>query len=97
MAIKGPGKYEGEQYATRYAHENPDEDLGDVQGFGWYGRFSGKIKGRGPFHIITTEDNNGFVFGNYFDSESALNKEWAEIETAYEEFESGEDDEGEEF
>lgn len=89
--IKGPGKYEGELYATRYAHENPDDELGDVQDFGWFGRFSGKIKGRGPFHIITQEDNNGFVYGKFYETESELNDAWDDIETEYAEFGEGED------
>jgi hypothetical protein len=84
--IKGPGKFEGETYAARYAYENVDEDLGDVQTFDWYGRFSGKIKGRGPFHIIVRENNQGFVYGEFFDTEAALKKQWRRIERAYEKF-----------
>lgn len=50
--IKGPGKFEGETYAARYAYENVDQSIGSVDELGWYGVFTGKIKGRGPFHII---------------------------------------------
>ena len=93
--IKGPGKYEGETYAVRYAHENADEDLGDVEGFGWYGNFSGKIKGRGPFHIITTENNEGFVSGEIFDTQKEMLSNWRRIESEYDEFEEGVDAEDE--
>lgn len=86
MPIKGPGKYEGETRAVKYAHENPDDELGDVEGFGWYGNFSGKIKGRGPFHIITTEDNYGFVSGQMFPTKTAMLKKWNEIESDYSDF-----------
>lgn len=82
--IKGPGKFEGETYAARYAYENPDEDLGDSETFGWYGRFSGKIKGRGPFFIIVEEQSQGFVTGTFFDTEKQLEKAWARIEREWE-------------
>lgn len=82
--IKGPGKFEGELHVTRYAHENYDEDIGDVQELGWYGRFSGPIKGRGPFHIIVRENDQGFVYGKLYDSEQQINADWGEIVKEYE-------------
>lgn len=88
MPIKGPGKFEGETYATRYAHENYDEDLGDVEGFGWYGNFSGKIKGRGPFHIIVNEDSQGFVYGTHYPTKAAMLEDWRRIEMDYDDFEA---------
>lgn len=91
--IKGPGKYEGELYVTRYAHENENESLGDVQDFGWFGRFSGKIKGRGPFHIITQEDSQGFVYGQLFNTEKKMLARWNDIEREYEKFSEGQNDE----
>lgn len=87
--IKGPGKFEGETYAGRYAYENVDEELGDVQDFGWYGNFSGKIKGRGPFHIITREDSQGFVYGEFYDTEKQMRAAWRRLEREYEKFNEG--------
>jgi len=84
--IKGPGKFEGETFAARYAYDNPDEDLGESDGFGWYGKFSGKIKGRGPFHIIVNEDSQGFVSGTFFDTEKQLEKAWSNLESEYADF-----------
>jgi hypothetical protein len=84
--IKGPGKFEGETYAARYAYDNVDEDLGDVQTFDWYGKFSGKIKGRGPFYIIVRENNQGFVYGEFFKTEAELNHQWRRIERAWDKF-----------
>jgi hypothetical protein len=91
--IKGQGKYEGELYVTRYAHDNDDESIGDVQELGWFGRFSGKIKGRGPFHIITQEDNQGFVYGQLFDTEKEMLNRWNEIESEYTKFTEEQSDE----
>lgn len=89
--IKGPGKFGGELYATQYAYENADEDLGDVQDFGWYGFFSGKIKGRGPFHIIVFENSQGFVTGERYSTEKAAREVWQRIEDEYAEFYEGEE------
>lgn len=84
--IKRPGKFEGETYAARYAYENPDDDLGDSETFNWYGRFSGRIKGRGPFYIIVEETSQGFVNAEFFGSETALNNKWEELQMEWESF-----------
>lgn len=84
--IKGPGKFEGETYAARYAHENYDDDIGSVDELGWFGKFSGKIKGRGPFHIIVEETNQGFVYGKIYDTVAEFNKKWRQIEREYEKY-----------
>jgi len=84
MPIKGPGKFEGETYAARFAYDNVDGEIGSVDELGWYGRFSGKIKGRGPFHIIVMENSQGFVYADFYDNEEQLEAAWAEIESAYE-------------
>jgi 1,2-phenylacetyl-CoA epoxidase PaaB subunit len=84
--IQRPGKFEGETYAARYAYENPDDEIGSSSELGWFGKFSGKIKGRGPFYIIVSEDNNGFVHAEFFDSEAEFNKAWSEIEAEYEKY-----------
>lgn len=84
--IKGPGKFEGELHVTRFAHDNPDEEIGSVDELGWFGYLSGKIKGRGPFHIITQEDSQGFVYGQMYDSKEKLLKKWRSIEKEYERY-----------
>ncbi len=91
MPIKGPGKFEGETYICRYAYDNVDEDLGESENFGWYGRFSGKIKNRGPFHLIVTENSVGFVSCAFYDSEAELNDAWALLEDEYTEFSESEE------
>ena len=88
--IKGPGKFEGENYVTRYVYDVAGDgmldNIGSVDELGWFARFSGKVKGRGPFHVIVSEDSNGFVYGQYFPSEKALEKRWAQIEREYERY-----------
>jgi len=84
--IKGPGKFEGETYAARYAYENPDDEIGESDALGWYGRFEGKIKGRGPFCIIVREDSQGFVYGQFYDTPKQLAAAWRRIEREYEKF-----------
>lgn len=90
--IKGRGKFEGETYAARYAYDNPDAQIGSSDELGWFGYFSGKIKGRGPFHIIVRENSDGFVYGTFYDKLADLDREWSRIENRYEKFydESGE-------
>lgn len=84
--IKGPGKFEGEKYATRYAYENPDEEIGSMDELGWYGRFSGSIKGRGPFLIIVNENSDGFVTGEFFPDRKEFDRAWRNIGREYEKF-----------
>jgi hypothetical protein len=84
--IKGRGKFEGETYVARFAYENPDEDIGSVDELGWYGRFSGKLKGRGPFHLTVYEGSEGFVTASFFDTKAELDDAWAEIESAYSDY-----------
>jgi hypothetical protein len=82
--IKGPGKFEGETYAAKFAYDYPDDEIGSVDELGWYGKLSGKIKGRGPFHIIVNENSDGFVSGTFYDTPSQLKRAWARIEKEYE-------------
>jgi hypothetical protein len=82
--IKGRGKFEGETYAAKFAYDYPDDEIGSVDELGWYGKFSGKIKGRGPFHIIVNENSDGFVSGTFYDTPSQLKRAWARIEKEYE-------------
>jgi hypothetical protein len=87
--IKRPGKFEGETYIAKYLYEHSeflDEDMGSVDELGWYGRFSGKLKGRGPFHVIISENSQGFVGGEFFATERELMRAWSGIEQEYERF-----------
>ena len=90
MSYPHLGKFEGELYATKYAYESTldgcSEELGEVDGFGWYASFSDKIKGRGPFHIILQESSQGFVHGAYYDTADDLAAAWSALESEYEEF-----------
>lgn len=88
--IKGPGKFEGETYAARYAYENPDGEIGAADELGWYGWYSGPIRhSKQVFHIIVSEDNQGFVRGEFFDTKDQLNRAWRGIEKEYEKFDEG--------
>lgn len=91
--IKGPGKFEGETYVAKHIYENnfTDAEIGSVDELGWYGRFSGKLKGRGPFHVIVSESSDGFVSGEFFDTEKQMMKAWRGIEQEYENFGEGEE------
>jgi hypothetical protein len=86
--IQYPGKFEGELYATRAVWDmagdhGVDEELGSTDELGWFCKYSGTIRGRGPFHVIVSEDSQGFVHGEYFDTESEMIEAWAQIETEY--------------
>ena len=88
--IRHPGKFEGELYATRAIYElvgdGTCDELGDVDGFGWYARFSGTVRGRGPLYCIISEDSQGFVYGRYFDDAANLDRAWSCLEAEYAEF-----------
>ena len=88
--IRYPGKFEGELYATRAIYDIAGEgmlsDIGSVDELGWYACYSGLIRGRGPFHVIISEDSQGLVLGEYFDTEQELEKAWEGIEQEYEKF-----------
>jgi hypothetical protein len=86
--IRYPGKFEGEMYATRAVYDMAGhgmlDDIGSVDELGWYCAYSGNIRGRGPFHVIISEDSQGFVRGEYFDTEAEMQRAWAAIEAQYE-------------
>lgn len=86
MSYPHPGKFEGGLYATTYAYDKAADCLGESDNYGWYGLFSGKIKGRGPFHIIVREDSQGFVSGTYYDTEADLAAAWSDLEADYAQF-----------
>ena len=86
--IRDLGKFECELYATRAVYDMAGDgmltDIGSVDELGWYACYSGTIRGRGPFHVIVSEDSQGFVHGEYFDTEADMEKAWAAIEGEYE-------------
>lgn len=91
----GPGKFEGcGNYAkvAEYLYESCDEELGDVEFFGWYGKFAGKIKGRGPFFAVVSEDSNGFVDVTYYDTEQELENEWCNLQDQWSDAQGPDDD-----
>jgi len=100
MSYPHLGKFEGELYATKYAYvsalDGCSEELGDCESFGWYGQFSGKIKGRGPFHIIVSENSQGFVSGTYYNTTEQLAAAWSALESEYEKFCEEEEEEEDE-
>lgn len=77
-----PGKYEGCESAMvgRILSEWQDEELGDVQDFGWYGLIKGK-----RYWFIVSEDNYGFV--DYVSgTPEEIQKKWDTLEDEYSEF-----------
>ena len=93
--IKGAwGKFGGESYVAKWVYETADgtDELGSVDELGWYVKYSGKVKGRGPFHLIVREDSQGFVRGEFYNTEKELDRAWNGIERAYDEFYGEQDD-----
>jgi len=87
------GKFEGTNYkhVVQWLYNLAgdgflDEELGECEGFGWYGKFSGTIKGRGPFHAICHESSQGFFSVTWINTEKRLNEVWSNIECDYVEF-----------
>lgn len=88
------GKFEGnpDEQLAEYLHqlsmEGCDEDLGDVQDFGWYGLIFHVIKGnlsKGQSYIVH-EDNYGFFDYTKYDSKSKALEDWAILEKEYDDF-----------
>lgn len=94
------GKFEGSGELGEKIHELIgdssflDEELGDVQGFGWFGLLvNTRVPGhRGAVHAIVSEDNQGFFDVTVYPSAAAARKAWKEIEREYESFFDGEGD-----
>ena len=83
MPIKRLGKFEGETYIVKWVYESGLDvgtGIGESDSIGWFDYYSGKIKGKGPFHVIVTENSVGFVSGQFFDSEAEMMKVWEKIE-----------------
>ena len=95
----GPGKFEG-NYNREFAEAIHDvfmngfgdEELGDVQDFGWYGladdlsEYGIKIDGKLVVGAIANEDNSGFFGVETYTSEKQLKDAWNAIEKDYEKF-----------
>ena len=87
------GKFEGnaDQDLAEYLHklslDGCDEELGDVQNFGWYGLIThvagiGKMKS-----YIIHEDNYGFFDYTTYDTKASALEAWGNLESEYEDFE----------
>ena len=99
----GPGKFEGNESLSlsEKLHEMvmdgwTNEELGDVQSFGWYGLlispFSNEDKDipfdkviPGPSYIVH-KDNNGFFDYTEFANEESARSSWAQLEIEYTHF-----------
>lgn len=94
----GPGKFEG-NYSDRFAkaiHQTfgdgmGDEELGDVQDFGWYGKldvshYEIKEDGYPIIGVIAMEDNSGFFTYISYSTRKVFEKDWKQIEKDYEKF-----------
>lgn len=96
---KYPGKFESSGELGEYLHEitmdsGQDEELGDVQDFGWYGLFNGiKVPGiKKKVYAIVSEDSQGFWDVYEYNSSKEVMKAWDKLSHEYEEFmEEGEE------
>ncbi|MBE27624.1 MAG: hypothetical protein CMB06_00725 [Euryarchaeota archaeon] len=55
--------------AERLYKETPDEEAGSVEELGWFGRFNEE-------KVILTEDSQGFVDAERFDTSEKLQEVW---------------------
>ncbi len=81
----GPGKFEAcgnYSLIARYLYDTSDGGNGSCQDLGWYDTFSGSLKGR-TVHAIITEDSQGAVDIEFFDSAADLKAREKEYEDAY--------------
>jgi hypothetical protein len=83
----GPGKFEG-NHSLKLSEELHDivgngacnEDLGDVQDFGWFGLILTHDNGKS---YIVSEDSNGFFRYREYDTEDLAQEAWKGIEREY--------------
>lgn len=92
----GPGKFDDS--IDEWVYEaSPDDELGSVQDFGWYGLLlfdepvlvidEEATYGNWTFAgAIITEDSQGFVYVDYYDTKKEAKEKWSDIEDAYTEF-----------
>lgn len=106
-AVKGnprPGKFEGSGKLGEALHEMVsdssflDDELGDVNDFGWYGLvIDAKVPGhRGMIHAIVNEDSLGFFDVTVYPSKAKAHTAWDRLKDEYDVFcdERGDDGEG---
>lgn len=92
-----PGKFEGEPIATELLYDasmesGEDEQLGESDGFGWFALFDGIELGKDneKVYAILSENSQGFVSGEYFDTRAQLLRAWKTLERDYEDYEQAE-------
>jgi hypothetical protein len=94
--MNNPGKFEAcnDQILGEYLHGLSldgclDNELGDVEDFGWYGLLIDI--GENKKSYIISEDNNGFfTYQEYLDREVCI-ENWQKLENEYDTFESEND------
>jgi hypothetical protein len=86
------GKFEGntDEKLAEYLHQisldGCDEELGDVQSFGWYGLLL-QLSGKGKLKsYIIHEDEQGFFDYCTYNTQVQAKEDWANLEADYEEF-----------
>ena len=79
--------------------QGQDEELGDVEGFGWYALFTFENEAEaqqfccpGMVGAILSQESQGFVSCDTYKKKAALAKSWDALEVAYEEYDSDETD-----
>lgn len=87
-----PGKFEGceNEDIGKKLYEitldgGPDAELGEVDGFGWYGLIADTGIPEAP-HVIVWEDNNGFFDYRAYESEQEARERWEALEDEYREY-----------
>lgn len=98
------GKFEGSGKLGEALHEMVsdssflDDELGDVNDFGWYGLvIDAKVPGhRGMIHAIVNEDSQGFFDVTVYPSKAKAHTAWDRVKDEYDTFcdERGDDGEG---
>jgi len=85
-----PGKFEvsgdvGKDLYDMVLMGYTDDQLGDVQHFGWYGLIldTGILNAS---HVIVKEDSDGFFYYTSYDTISEARREWELLEKEYTEF-----------
>lgn len=85
-----PGKFEssgdiGKKLYEMVGEGGQDDELGDVQDFGWYGLITDTgIKDAS--HVIVHEDSQGFFDYTSYDTEREARADWAKLESEYGDF-----------
>lgn len=91
----GPGKFEGasneafaEAVHSVFGEGFGDEELGDVQDFGWYGcldvsEYKIREDGHPIVGVIAYEDNFGFFSTTRYHDKKEFKKAWADLEAEY--------------